>query len=129
MASAQPLQKFDPTNHPGNVYDAFCEYTDVYRYVYQAIARAPPAGTAAENVPAWKEQDMRIQFLGQFAARSLQLDFEDELEEEERDTITYKDMLAKLKARYKPSQNKTLANFEFHKLRQESMETFDTWVN
>ena len=84
MASTPPLQKFDPTNHPGNVYDAFCEYTDAYRYVYQAIARAPPAGTAAADVPAWKEQDRRIQFLGQFAARSLQLDFEDEVEEEER---------------------------------------------
>ena len=44
-------------------------------------------------------------------------------------TITYKEMLNKLKARYKPTQNKTLANFEFHKLRQEPMETFDTWVN
>ncbi len=127
MASArQNLSKFDPTEHPGNVYDAFVEYVEAYEYEYAAIAKPPPAGTADEG--AWTAQNKRKQFLGRFASRALQKDLEDETTAEERAALTFASMVDKLKARYKPTQNWTLANYEFHKLQQGSTEMFDGWV-
>ena len=56
MASAH-LTKFDPTDHMGNLYDAFCEFIDSFRYEYEAIAKPPPAGT--EDVASWTALDKR----------------------------------------------------------------------
>ena len=123
MASAQHLPKFDPEEHPGNVYDKFCEFLDAFAYEYDDLAKPAPAGTA--DVCAWTELDKRKKLLGRFASRNLQRDFEDEVAE----AISFTDTVKKLKERYKPTQNMTLANFEFHKLRQQPMETFDAFVN
>ncbi len=97
MASTLPLQKFDPAAHPGNVHDAFSDFVEAYAYEYAAIAKPVPAGT--QDIPAWTEQDKRKIFLGRFASRNLQRDFEDETEEAERTTITFTAAIAKLKAR------------------------------
>ena len=43
--------------------------------------------------------------------------------------MSFDGMVAKLKARYLPTQNKTLANFEFRKLRQRPLETHDGFMN
>ena len=77
MASAHPFDKFDPTEHPGNVYDKFCEFVDSFGYVYESLGRRAPTGTT--DVPAWTELDKRRVFLGRCASRSLQLDYEDEV--------------------------------------------------
>ena len=127
MASAQGLQKFDPADHPGNVYDAFCDFVDSFTYVYEAVAKPAPAGTA--DLDAWTAQDKRKQFLGRFASRNLQIDYENETLAAERSTITYDDAIKKLKDRYKPTQNKILANYEFHRLSQRPTETFDGFCN
>ena len=58
-----------------------------------------------------------------------QKDFEDEVVEAERSTIAFKDTVKRLKDRYQPTQNKTLANYQFHKLKQQPHETFDVFVN
>ena len=127
MASTQHFRKFDPADHSGNVYEAFVEFINAFAYEYDAISKPPPAGT--ENPAAWILLDKRKQLLGRFASRNLQRDFEDETTVTERATITFNDTVIKLKARYKPSQNTTLSNYEFHKLKQQAMETFDTFVN
>ena len=38
-------------------------------------------------------------------------------------------MVTELKNRYRPTQNHTLANYEFHKLNQKPNESFDSFVN
>ena len=58
MTSTQGhLIKFDPACHGGNVYDAFCEFIDAFKYEYEAIAKNPPTGTEDDQV--WKQQNMR----------------------------------------------------------------------
>ena len=126
MASTH-LSKFDPEEHPGGLYEAFIEFIDAFEYEYEAIAKPAPTGT--EDAAAWTLLDKRRQLLGRFATRNLQKDFEDETTSTERTTITFDDAVTKLKARYLPTQNKTLANYEFHKLKQRPLESFDAWVN
>ena len=125
MTSA--LQKFDPAEHVGNLYDAFVEFIEAFAYEYEAIAKQPPAGTA--DTAAWFEQDKRKQLLGRYASRNMQKDFENETTQAERTTITYTDTVTKLKARYKPTQNTTLANYNFHRMRQGDIESYDMFVN
>ena len=45
-----------------------------------------------------------------------------------RSTTTFDAMVDVLKARYKPTKNKTMANFEFHQLVQGKHETYDMWI-
>ena len=127
MASAQHLMKFDPAEHAGNVFEAFTDFIEAFAYEYAAIAKPAPTGT--ENVPAWKEQDKRMQLLGRFASRNLQRDFVDKTTEEERDTITFKATVDKLLERYRPSQNKILASYRFSHLKQQPLESWDSWGN
>ena len=114
MASAH-LFKFDPANHPGAVYDAFLEFIDSFAYEYEAIRKPAPAGT--ENEAAWLEQDKRRKLLGHYASPNMRKDFEDETTTAERTTITFTATVAKLKARYLPTQNKVLASYNFMHLR------------
>ena len=126
MASTQ-FRKFDPNDHPGNVYDGFIDFIDSFAYEYDAIAKAAPAGT--QDTAAWTQQDKRKQLLGRFASRAFQRDYEDVTTETERSTLTFDAMVTKLKERYKPSQNTTLNNYNFHRLKQQPLESFDAWVN
>ena len=126
MASARAVARFDPEEHPGTVYDAFVDFIDSFAYEYEALGRIPPTGTP--DVAAWTEQDKRKQLLGRYAARQLQLDFEAETTAAERTNISFSDVVTKLKARYKPTQNTTMLNFLFHRLRQEPAETYDAYV-
>ena len=121
------MSKFDPADHPGNLYEAFTEFIDSFRYEYEAIAKAPPTGTA--DADAWIQQDRRKQFLGRFSSRNFQRDYEDETTVAERTTITFDQLVAKMKARYKPSQNVTLAHHEFRKLTQKPLESYDAFIN
>ena len=127
MASTLHLRKFDPTEHVGNVYDAFVDFLGSFAYEYEVLAKPPPAGTL--DAAAWTQQDKRKYLLGRFASRNLQLDFEAETTEDERATISYDATIQKLKDRYKPTQNTTLANYQFHRLRQGDLEPYDTFVN
>ena len=127
MTSKSSISKFDPADHAGNVYDAFTEFAASFDYEYEALGRAAPAGTADPG--GWLELDKRRILLGRCASRNLQKDFEAETTAAERSTITFTQTIAKLKARYLPTRNTTLANYQFHRLRQEDMETFDIFVN
>ena len=45
MAAPPQMSKFDPADHPGNLFEAFGEFIDSFRYEYDVIAKALPAGT------------------------------------------------------------------------------------
>ena len=124
---AMAFEKFDPSQDPANVHKNFVEYIAAYAYEYEATKKPAPAGT--EDLEAWNEQNKRRQFLGKYVSREFQRDFEDAVEEDRRATITFSEMVAIMEKRYKPTRNTTLANFEFHKLRQREGERFDDFVN
>ena len=127
MTAPPQMLKFDPADHPGNLYEAFGEFIDSFQYEYEAIAKAPPTGTT--DTAAWTQQDKRKQLLGRFSSRNFQRDFEDETSLTERAGITFDQLVAKMKARYKPTQNVTLAHYEFRKLTQQPLESFDAFIN
>ena len=122
------MTKFDPEDHQGNVYEAFCDFIDSFHYEYDAIAKEPPKEGSNTEKAAWVEQDKRKIFLGRFASRNLQRDFEEVVPEKDRGKITFMEMTAALKGRYDISRNTTLANFEFHKLFQKESESFDSFT-
>lgn len=124
------LPKFDPELHKGNTYDAFMDFIDSFAYEYDAIAKEPPSTLKEQaEIDAWVQQNKRKQFLGRFASRNCQKDYEEEVPQENRDNMTFKGMVEALQKRYKPTKNTTLSNFEFHKLEQREEESFDLFVN
>ena len=128
--SAEPgLKKFDPDNHRGACYDAFIDYCEAYAYEYEAIAKDPASTLNAEEKEEWIQINKRKLFLGRFASRNLQKDFEEVVPEAERSTITFTDMITRIKERYRPLRNTTLANFDFHKLKQKEDESFEIFIN
>ena len=128
MSNDSAISKFDPAIHRDNVYDAFNEFIDSFRYEYDAIAKEPPAGEAAAQ-NAWIKQNQRKVFLGRFASRNLQRDYEDVVPLNDRANITFTTMVQRLQERYRPTRNHLLSNYEFHKLHQLNDESFDTFVN
>ena len=119
--------KFDPEENQHNVYEAFCDFVEEFAYEYDAIAKEPPKDLDATQTTAWIGQNKRKIFLGKFASRNLQKDFEEAVASEERSTISYDTMITTMKQHYDGGRNKTLANFEFRKLNrgnEESMEAF-----
>ena len=77
----------------------------------------------------WIELDKRKQLLGKFASQNLQKNYEDVILQPESTTITFTTMVQRLTAHYKPTRNRTLANFEFHKLKQKHDESYDIFEN
>ena len=122
------VSKFDPEEHKNNVYDAFIEFVDEFKYAYKAIAKAPPKDLDDNAKAAWIAQNKRDVFLGKFASRNLQKAFEEAVPAAQHDTITFDDMVKTLKTHYDGGRNKTLSNFEFHKLVQHQEESFDKFV-
>ena len=99
----------------------------MYAYEYEAITKQTPDGCADEE--AWQAQNMRKQFVGKYASRNFQRDFEDTVPEASRRTLTFDEFMKKMSERYQPTKNTTLIHFEFHQLRQEDGERFDTFAN
>ena len=53
------LSKFDPGDHPNNLYDAFENFIESFAYEYEAITKQPPAGTT--DPEEWHEINKRKQ--------------------------------------------------------------------
>ena len=127
MAStSSAFGKFDPSEDPGNVLKNFLDFVSAYAYEYEAITKAPPEGV---DEVEWHAINKRRQFLGKYASRTFQRDFEDAVSPERRSTLTFDEMVAAMTVRYQPTKNTTLIHYEFHQLRQEPGERFDTFVN
>ena len=72
------IAKFDPEEHKGNVYEAFLDFVESFHYEYDAIAKDPPKNLETEQLrTAWKGQNKRKIFLGKFASRNLQREYEE----------------------------------------------------
>ena len=67
--------KFDPEEHRGNAYEAFCEFVEEFTYEYAAIRKDPPKDMPDAEKTAWKAQKKKDVFLGKFASRNLQKNF------------------------------------------------------
>lgn len=119
------IGRFDPELHRTNAHDAFCDFVSRFQYEYDAIARDPPEGT--EDKATWIEVNKRKLFLGRFASINLQRDFEDAVSETERNNLKFTDLVTKMKTRYEPTRNYTLANHQFHRLSQRPEESFDNF--
>ena len=122
------VSKFDPEEHKNNVYDAFVEFVGEFKYAYKAIAKVPPKDLDDNARAAWIAQNKRDVFLGKFASRNLQKAFKDSVPDAQHDTITFDEMVNTLKTHYDGGRNKTLSNFEFHKLIQDQEESFDKFI-
>ena len=85
----------------------FKEFIESFQYEYDAIAKDP-----APTQAAWVERNKRKIFLGRFASRNLQKDYEDAVTEGERSNLTFTEMVSKLQARYRPTRNYTNERFD-----------------
>ena len=126
--TAENLAKFDPDAHPDGVYKAFNEFLEQYEYEYEAVAKDPPKEVEANAKAEWIEINKRKKFLGKYSSRSLQKEYEDCTQPDVRSKMTFSNLVAKLKERFKSGSNTTLANFNFHKLSQNLGESFDSYA-
>ena len=122
------VKEFDPEEHQNNVYEAFLEFVEEFAYKYDAYSKDPPKDLDNAAKAAWIQQDKRKVFLGKFASRNLQKSYEEAVPSEERSTLSFDDMVKKLKEHFDEGRNKTLSNFEFHKLSQRSEESYDAFI-
>ena len=67
---------------------------------------------------------MRKVFLGKYAHRNLQKQYEDVTTEEERCTLTFPQMVEKFRTKFKLSSNVTLCNYKFRQAEGESFNLF-----
>ena len=120
--------KFDPEEHKGNAYEAFLEFIESYHYEYDAISKEPPKSLeTAQARASWIEQNKRKIFLGKFASRNLQREYEEITNEQERTSMSFADMVKKIREHLKAGSNTTLANFQFNSLTQKEDESFDAF--
>ena len=124
-----PVKCSSPEEHQNSVYEAFCDFVDEFAYEYDAIARDPPKDLNAAAQAAWIQQNKRKVFLGKFPSRNLQKHFEEAVPADQRSAMTFDNMVATLKTHYDGGRNKTLANFEFHKLYQKNDESSDAFTS
>ena len=103
------------------------EYVEVFQYEYDAIAKDPPSEVTDKD--KWIEINKQKVFLGRYASRTFQKDYEDTVAPTQRTDPKFKDLVAKMKSRYEPTRNYTLENYEFNRLRQNSDESFDMFVH
>ena len=121
--------KFDPNIIPDGLSEAFQEFVYQFGYTYDALNREPPSSITEEaGRTAWIEQDKRKVFLGRYAHRNLQKQYEDLTTVQERSTLSFEQMVKKFKDKFKLSSNLTLCNFKFRKLSQSEGESFDLFV-
>ena len=96
------IHKFDPSDCPDNLLESFNDFISSFAYIYEAIAKDPPA-TLAEDAAGkarWIEQQKRKVFLGKYASRGLQRELEEATTEAERAGLSFTNMVAVLRERF-----------------------------
>ena len=126
MATA--TEKFNPEQEHSSLLEAFNEFVAQFRYQYDAMNReAPRSLTEEADTNQWKDTDRRKVFLGKYSHRNLQMLYEDLSKEEDRDAMTFKNILKLFADHFKQSTNQTLASHRFRKMTQEENESFETF--
>ena len=100
----------------GGILESFDEFVSSFHYTYEAIARDPPNKFTPLEKAVWIDQNKRKLFLGRFASRNLQKEYEEAISEEERDILSFSALVRKLRVRFKARSNTTLANYKFRKI-------------
>ena len=145
-----PNLQFDPDKHPHATLKAFNDFIEQYEFRYQAQYPEPSKSSLDNAVLQWKSEHgeaeptaaqklaMRNDFiskdkvrklLGFFATLRLQQDWKAAEPEEANRNCSWKDFLTKMRNYYKPTENSTLRNYEFHNLMQLPRETFGAFAN
>ena len=121
------LRPFDPSHHGADVAQSFDKFIRLYKRKYAAWDRNPPTGIA--NVEQWKGRDKLKQLLGHYSSDRFMDDVEAVATEAELDTMPFEELIDRLKARYKPNTNQTMAHYNFHRLSQLPEQSFDSFLN
>ena len=88
MALNSTMKKLDPEEHKGSVYEGFNEFVDEFHYEYDAIAKDPPKELESSDAhEEWIQQNKFKIFLGRFAPRNLQKEYEEVVPELQRAKI------------------------------------------
>ena len=69
-------KKFDPEAFM-KVYEAFSDFLDEFKYEYALLVKDPPKDQDDDAKTDWIAQNKQRIFLGKFASRNLQKDFEE----------------------------------------------------
>ena len=141
--------QFNPDDYPHATLKAFNEFIEQYEYRYEAQYPDPPKHAIENAVASWKvehednnpsaeqnkairaawtSKDMVRKLLGFFASVRLQQDWKAaEPDKDVARTCSWEDFLIKMRAYYKPTENRILRNFEFRQLTQQPRETFNAF--
>lgn len=118
--------QFDPQQHTENLLEAFNEYLNGFEYAYQDIAKDPPA--TAANAATWINTNKRKIFLGKFATRNLQKEYEETTTEKKREplwaSLKWWPSLENVSGLFRLSGNSSLANYKFRKIVQRANESW-----
>ena len=94
--------KFDPNDFQEGLLEAFEEFIAQFHCSYKAQSKEPPAaaGTTPETRSVWISIDKMRCFLGKFADRNLQKRYEDITSVEDREKMTFENMLECFKQKF-----------------------------
>ena len=120
---------FSAENHTDDILREFNEFIGSFQYIYEAkIKPGWKRDASADEIKTWKAQNKKQVFLGLHVSRTVQRIYEQITTEEERDTITFDQMVVKFKTYFTGNTNTTLSNYKFHKLSQNQGESFDAFA-
>ena len=151
MASSSLQLSFDLDLHPNDTLKQFTTFTKRFELRYKAQYPHPPKAIMDSIMERWKivnvdkiptvddydkekltviSSDMVAKFLGMHSSERL---FDDwvsaQSDVKKRDEATWEEFKVAMQEFYKPTENLTLKNYQFRSLRQESQETFVSFVN
>ena len=151
MASSSLQLFFDPDLHPNDTLKQFTAFTKRFELRYKAQYPHPPKAIMDSIMERWKivnvdkiptvddydkekltviSSDMVAKFLGMHSSERL---FDDwvsaQSDVKTRYEATWEEFKVAMQEFYKPTENLTLKNYQFRSLRQESQETFVSFVN
>lgn len=128
---AQPtstkLQPFDPSQHEGEVAQGFEKFLRLYKCKYLAWDRSPPSDVTDKEL--WIGKDMLKQLWGHYATDLFMDDIEAVASEKDLSKLMFDELVERLRNRYKPTQNQTMAHYKFHRMSQGVDQSFDSFVN
>ena len=121
---------FNPRNHQEDVLNAFNRFTRKFGYVYDGENRAVPTTANTDELRAeWKDKDKARLFLSRAVSDEFLDDFESTVPAVERTDIKFTDLVTKMTTRYTPNTNKVRNHYVFHRLSQNSSESFDDFIH
>ena len=121
------LCPFDPSQHEGEVAQAFEKFLRLYKCKYLAWDRSPP--DEVRDKEQWIAIDMLTQLRGHYATDRCMDEIEAVASEIDLGKMSFDELAVKLHQRYKPTQNQTMAHYKFHHLSQGLDQSFDSFVN